>query len=167
MSSTQEGRDRAPGREGGEQEAPRRGLPAKILIADDDPDYVLSMRLILERRGYTVVTAGNPQEARSRLETERPDLILLDIMMPTGTEGFHFVWDLRNHPDPALRDTPIVVVSAIHRTTELRLYPAEADQEYAPGEFLPVQGFLDKPVDPGRLVQVVETVLAARSERES
>lgn len=81
-------------------------------------------------------------------------------MMPTGTEGLHFVWDIRKHPDPAVSGVPIIIMSAIHRTTDLRLYPEEGDQEYGPGEFLPVQGFLDKPVELGELVHRVQSLLA-------
>ena len=130
-----------------------------ILIVDDDPDVVMAMRLVLEARSYRVVSAPDARSGKRELESTRPDLILLDVMMPTGTEGFHFAWEIRNHPDPALRETPIVVVSAIHRTTELRLYPEQSDQEYGPEEFLPVQGFLDKPVEPELLVGTVEDVL--------
>ncbi len=131
-----------------------------ILIVEDDPDMVMAMRLALEARGHRVVAAGSAAEGKRLLEETGPDVILLDIMLPTGTEGFHFVWDTRNHPDLKLRQTPIVVVSAIHCATELRLYPDAADQEYGPGEFLPVQGFLDKPVDPDELARRVEVHLA-------
>jgi len=151
----------APRRRGGRPRSPE-SPPAKILIVEDDPDIVAVTRMLLERRGYRIVTAADAPEGKRRVEGERPDLILLDIMLPLGTEGFHFVWDLRKHPDPVLRDTPIVVMSAIHRTTELRLYPDEADPEYAPGEFLPVQAFLDKPVIFDELAHVVESVLAGR-----
>ena len=135
---------------------------AKILIVEDDPDVVAVTQMLLERRGYRIVTAPSAPEGKRKVEGERPDLILLDIMLPLGTEGFDLVWSLRKHPDPVLRDTPIVVMSAIHRTTELRLYPEEADPEYAPGEFLPVQAFLDKPVIFDELARVVESVLAGR-----
>lgn len=145
-----------------DQPAGNKRAPATVLIIDDDPDIVRPTQLALAKRGYRVVTAASAPEGQRKLAEERPDLVLLDIMMPTGTEGFHFVWSVRNHPDPVLRETPIVVVSAIHRTTDLRLYPDQSDQEYAPGEFLPVQAFLDKPVDLGELAHVVEGVLAGR-----
>lgn len=137
-------------------------LPASILIVEDDPDLVAAARLLLERRGYRVSSAGDALEAKRKVESERPRLILLDIMLPNGTEGFHFVWYLRDHPDPRLRATPIVVVSAIHRTVDLRLFPEEPDGEYAPGEFLPVQAFLDKPVVPSELVREVERALSGQ-----
>ena len=138
---------------------------ATILIIEDDPDVVAATQLLLERRGYRVITAADAQEGTRKLEEERPRLILLDVMLPTGTEGFHFVWSLRNHTDPSLRKTPVIITSVIHRTTDLRLYPEVSDPEYAPGEFLPVQSFVDKPVVVSELVRVVEDVLSDQRYR--
>jgi CheY-like chemotaxis protein len=95
-----------------------------------------------------------------RARSERPDLILLDVMMPSGTEGFHFVWDLRKDPDEQVRDTPIIVLTAIHGTTRLRFYPDQTDTEYGAGEFLPVQAFLDKPASSEQLKAKISEVLA-------
>jgi CheY-like chemotaxis protein len=134
----------------------------RILVVDDDPDIVESLRMVLESADYDVDTAASPQEAFARIEANPPDLILLDIMMPDGTEGFHFVWHLRNdYPEPVCQ-APILVLTAIHSTTQLRFYPDQADQEYAPGEFLPVQGFMDKPVEPSLLLRKVGEVLGTK-----
>lgn len=130
-----------------------------ILIVEDDADTLETLRLVLEKEGYRVLAASSPQEGTEAVHAEHPDLILLDVMMPTGTEGFHFVWNLRRDPDQSVRDVPIVVVSAIHQTTPLRLYPDQSDTEYAPGEYLPVQGFLDKPVSFDKLISTVAEVL--------
>ena len=124
----------------------------KILVVDDDPDIVESSRLVLESAKYQVLTAGSPEEAWEQATTNKPDLILLDIMMPDRTEGFQFVWKLRNEAPEDVRDTPIVVVSAIHETTDLRFYPDQSDGTYEAGEFLPVQGFIDKPLEPKSLL---------------
>jgi len=59
-----------------------------------------------------------------------------------------------------LNAVPIVVLTAIHSTTRLRFYPEESDGTYGPGEFLPVQGFLDKPSEPAALLGKVRQVLA-------
>jgi len=133
---------------------------AKILVVDDDPDIVESMRLVLESKGHEVDTAGSKEEAAERTLAFRPQLVLLDVMMPEGTEGFHFVWELRNRMAEDVRNTPIIILTAIHGTTSLRFYPDETDGTYAPGEYLPVQGFIDKPAEPAALLAKVDEVLA-------
>jgi DNA-binding response OmpR family regulator len=133
--------------------------PKKILVVDDDPDIVESLRVVLESRSYQVLSASNAKEAQEQVKKERPDLIILDIMMPRGTEGFHFVWNLRNDASSGCQDVPILVLSAIHDTTSLRFYPDQSDGTYSPGEFLPVQDFLDKPVEPKELLRRVENLL--------
>lgn len=133
--------------------------PKKILIVDDDPDIVDSLRVILESRAYQVCSASNAEEGREKAKEERPDLIILDIMMPSGTEGFHFVWNLRNDPSSGCQEVPILVLTSIHDTTSLRFYPDQSDGTYAPGEFLPVQDFLDKPIDPKELLRRVGNIL--------
>lgn len=133
---------------------------SKILVVDDDPDICESVRMVLESANYEVRTAGGAPEAFAAMEEFAPHLILLDIMMPNGTEGFHFVWKLRNeYPDP-LNTIPIVVLTAIHSTTRLRFYPDETDGTYGAGEYLPVQGFLDKPVEPSALLGTIKRVLS-------
>jgi CheY-like chemotaxis protein len=132
---------------------------AKILIVDDDRDLVAVMRLVLEREGYRVVDAAGPGEAMVKVEAERPDLVLLDVMMPDATEGFHFVWKLRQRAGAFFAEVPIIIVSAIHDKTELRFYPDSGDGSYGAGEYLPVQDFLDKPVDPADLLRAVSRAL--------
>lgn len=132
---------------------------AKVMVVDDDPDVVEILRLVLETADYDVESANSAPEALEKVPTFRPDLILLDVMMPDGTEGFQFVWKLRNEFPPELADTPIIVLSAIHETTRLRFYPEKSDGTYRPGEFLPVQGFIDKPAEPEMLLKRIDQVL--------
>jgi CheY-like chemotaxis protein len=131
----------------------------RILVVDDDRDLVAVLRLLLEREGYRVSDAPGLAEGLAKVEAERPDLILLDVMMPSATEGFHFVWKLRQRPGRYFAEVPIVIVSAIHDRTELRFYPDSRDGTYAAGEFLPVQEFLDKPIDPDDLLRTVDRAL--------
>ena len=131
----------------------------KILVVDDDPDIVESIKLVLEANSYGVITSGDAEDGLARARSEKPDLILLDIMMPEGTEGFQFVWDLRADRDPAVRAIPSVVLTAIHSSTELRFYPDQSDTTYKEGEYLPVQGFIDKPVEPRALLTQIDKVL--------
>jgi CheY-like chemotaxis protein len=134
--------------------------PAKILVVDDDHDLVTTLRLILAAAGYRVISAPEAAPGLARAVGERPDLILLDVMMPNATEGLHFVWKLRRREEPYFQTVPIVVLSAIHETTDLRFYPDSGDGTYRAGEFLPIQDFVDKPVDAARLLERVGRVLA-------
>lgn len=128
---------------------------AKILIVDDDPDMVLASRLCLERAGHHVIEANNGATGVEKIKSERPDLIILDVMMDTATEGFHLALKLRSR-DPgseyaAYRDIPILMLTAIHSTTPLRFGPEQ--------DYLPVDDFVDKPIDPDLLVRKVEALL--------
>ena len=80
---------------------------AKVLIIDDDPDMVLATRLCLVSAGHEVVEAGNGTEGLAKVKSETPDLIILDVMMDTTTEGFHIALTLRsNDPEFAPRNIP-------------------------------------------------------------
>jgi CheY-like chemotaxis protein len=132
---------------------------AKILIIDDDPDIVTSVRMCLEGEGHVVIDAPSGKEGIAVLKNNRPDLIILDVMMETQTEGFQLALKLRN-PDPASEFAaysriPILMLTAIHSTTPLRFEP---DIDY-----LPVELFVDKPIDPDDLIGKVDWVLSAET----
>ena len=131
----------------------------KVLIVEDDRDAAEALRLVLEDEGYTVIQAADADQGLIRAREEMPDVILLDIMMPSGTEGFHFVWELRRGPEEWSRRIPILVLSAIHGKTRLRFHPDQQDPVYGPGEYLPVQGFLDKPSSSAELIARVRQAL--------
>jgi CheY-like chemotaxis protein len=114
-----------------------------ILIIDDDPDQRLTVRLPLEAAGYQVSEAKSSEEGLELVKQLKPDLIVLDVMMDTATAGFQVALALHS-PDPnseykEFRDIPIIMLTAIHSTTPLRFAP---DSNY-----LPVEHFLEKPVD--------------------
>jgi len=133
---------------------------AKVLLVDDDEDLVQVLSLVLEDRGYQVVSETRAEAAVATVDRERPDLIVQDVMMPDATEGFHVVWHLRQRPEAYFHDVPIIILTAIHQKTPLRFYPDSGDGTYRAGEFLPIQGFVDKPVDPARLLEEIDRVLA-------
>lgn len=130
---------------------------AKILIIDDDPDMVLALRLCLEDAGYEIIEAGSGNEGLEKVKSENPDLIVLDAMMDTATEGFQVALTLRS-PDPEseytlYRQIPILMLTAIHTTTPLRFGPDE--------DYLPVDDFIEKPLEPDLLAQKVKELLTA------
>jgi CheY-like chemotaxis protein len=122
-----------------------------ILIVDDDPDQRLVIRLPLEAAGYEVGEATNTEEGRRLVLETKPDLIILDVMMDSTTAGFQLALELHNRADDSefkeIRNTPIIMLTAIHSTTPLRFAPDE--------DYLPVQTFLEKPVDPELLLTKV------------
>lgn len=123
----------------------------KILIIDDDDDLVHALRLPLEAAGYSVARAASGSEGLQLVKTVNPDLIILDVMMDTTTDGFHVSLTLRSR-DPASEykaysKVPILMLTSIHTTTSLRFGP---DQDY-----LPVDAFLEKPIEPAELLKKV------------
>jgi CheY-like chemotaxis protein len=128
---------------------------AKILIIDDDPDIILAVRLCLQSAGHEVFDAGSGDKGLSLLAQLKPDLIILDVMMTTTTEGFQTALKLRSpaagSPYAAFRNVPILMMTAIHSTTDLRFAP---DQDY-----LPVDTFVDKPIEPDDLIRKVNALL--------
>ena len=127
----------------------------KILVVEDDPDMVMALRIPLEAHGYEVSVASSGEEGLQKVKEIAPDLIILDVMMETTTAGFQVSLQLRS-PSPdseyaAYRDIPILILTAIHTTTSLRFGPDEA--------YLPVDDFLDKPVDPDVLLEKVGALI--------
>jgi CheY-like chemotaxis protein len=131
---------------------------AKILIIDDDPDMVLAIRMCLEGAGHKAVSAANGSEGLKKMKADRPDLIVLDVMMDSATEGFQVALALRK-PEPksefeSFRSIPIVMLTAIHSTTPLRFGPEQ--------DYLPVDAFVDKPFKPEDLVAKVNELLKGK-----
>lgn len=124
----------------------------KILVVDPRVERNDPVVNLLTSNSYIVSIARSIDEAWGSIHSDQPNLILLETMMPHGTEGFHLVWRLRKHPDRQMSQTPIIIVSKIHQTTSLNLFPTHRDGHYRVCDFLPVQGFLDKPVDHNKLV---------------
>lgn len=131
----------------------------KVLVIDDDPDMLSTTQLFLQSRGFEVATAASREEGMRQVEEGKPDVVVLDVMMPEGTEGFHWLWKVRQHPDAAVRTVPVIVVTAIHDTVGMRFREGDADET---GSYLPVQGMFDKPVDPDELAAKIEKVLGRR-----
>lgn len=122
----------------------------RILVIDDDVDFVSLVSSCLQEAGYQVSQAYQGREGLGKVREEKPDLIILDVMMESVTEGLHLSYDLR--ADPRSRDVPILLVTSLNR----QLRPFLLGEEEA---WLPVQGFLEKPVDMAELVRKVEELL--------
>ena len=91
-------------------------MAKKILIADDEPNIVLSLEFLMQRNGYDVMTAPDGEQALQLLNTFKPDLILLDIMLPLRN-GFEVCQRVRENPQ--WKDTRIVMLTAKGREVEV------------------------------------------------
>lgn len=128
----------------------------KILLVDDDPDFLEMHKAILENHGYDVFTAASGQEGLGRVRAEMPDLIILDLMMEKHDAGFSFSKTLKT--DPLFKKIPILMVTSVAEATGYR-FSLEQD-----GYWMKIDDFLDKPVRPEVLLDRVDKLLQQRKE---
>ncbi len=124
----------------------------KILIVDDDPDIVEAMKVVLESRKYDVSVAGSGEEGLALAKSVRPNLIILDVMMETGSKGFEVSRKL--NADEDLMKVPILMVTAIKEKTGIGFSHESGDDAW-----LPVDEYVEKPLKPGELIKKVEALL--------
>jgi CheY-like chemotaxis protein len=124
---------------------------AKILIIDDDPDFVEATKAILESKSFKVVAAYDKNEGMGKINSEKPDLILLDIMMKKMDDGFTLCYKLKH--DPELKKIPVLAISAITEETGLK-FSSETD-----GEYFEADDYVEKPIKADDLLERVEKLL--------
>ena len=124
-------------------------MAKKVLIVDDDMDFVESIVNLLEARGYEVASASNGEEGVEKAQSVKPDLIILDVMMNTKDEGFNVARKLNEMKD--VKGTPVVMVTGVRKEMNLP-FGFEPDDTW-----LPVKEVLEKPVKPETLLKAVET----------
>ena len=122
----------------------------KILIIDDDPIYVKSTTAVLESHGYQVDSASNREEALAKMGQEKPDLVLLDVMMDWVLEGVTISQEMMSQRE--LQPIPIIMVTSIRDSEYRGLFPQD--------QYLHINSWLDKPCSPDTLVAEVEKTLA-------
>lgn len=127
-------------------------MSKKIMIIDDDIDLVEAMRITLETDNYEVIDAQEGQKGLEILKKEKPDLLILDVMMGTLDEGFHIAYQIRN--DEEIKDIPILMITAVGAQTGFK-FDMQHDED-----FLPVNEFIEKPVNPQVLLDTVKRNLS-------
>jgi len=125
---------------------------AKILIVDDDPDMRLAIGSVLRSRSYDVIEAGDGEEALRKLKEEKPDLMLLDLLMPK-MDGFAVVKELKNTQE-GYSSIPILIISSIREEASHRRYELEVGHE------LDVDEYIEKPIEPFILLERVQRFLS-------
>ena len=127
----------------------------KILVVDDDKDIRDSLAIILEKNGYQVRTASNGQEALEKIKTDKPSLMILDIMMSTDTEGFDLAYELKKTEE--FGNLPVIILTSFLD----KVREEGPDQfQHILGEAWPAQWMFEKPVDLNKLLDQVKKILA-------
>jgi DNA-binding response OmpR family regulator len=129
---------------------------AKILIVDDDPDLTKALKATLESKNYIVTTASNGSEGMDKINTDKPDLLVLDVMMSTLHDGFEVARELKK--DPKLKKMPILMLTAVKGRTGIDFKSDSGDPNW-----LPVDSFLDKPVEPQVLLAEIKRLLSSKT----
>ncbi len=120
---------------------------ARILLVDDDADFVESTKTILESKPYEVLIAVNGNEGLRKAREEKPDLILLDVIMPVE-DGFTAAEELKK--DPQLEDIPVLMLTSYSQKGAGTGIPRNRGYE------LEAEDYIEKPVSPEELLAVVE-----------
>ena len=126
-----------------------------ILIIDDDPDFVMVTKAILETKQYNVKFAYEPEEGYNKLEEEVPDVLILDVMMGKGAEGFVMARKIRK--DSRFDQMPILMITSMTEQTGFN-FPGEGKHS----KFLPVDEYIEKGIEPHVLLEKVEQQLAKK-----
>lgn len=125
---------------------------SRILVVDDDRDFIEATKIALESGSYEVSSAINGKEALEKIKQEPPDLIILDVMMDKGDEGFEVCRRIKT--DPKYKRIPILMLTALASITGFDFKPQAGDELW-----LPVEDYVDKPVNPSELLSRVEKLL--------
>ena len=134
-------------------------MPEKILIVDDDPDVVLFLSTVLKDNGYMTGYASNGREGLERAKSDHPDLILLDLMMPQKS-GIALLSDLKK--DDALKAIPVIMVTGVSGETgiDLEAFFKKGGTGDPEQNTLKPEGYIEKPVDPQKLLKMIKEVLS-------
>jgi CheY-like chemotaxis protein len=122
---------------------------AKILIVDDDPDFVEATRMVLEKAGHTCLSAANGNAGYQRMKADKPDAVVLDVIMDTVLDGLTITQ--RIHDDPEVSAIPIIMVTSIANTDYAELFPTD--------EYIHINAFMSKPVAPADLIRQINRLL--------
>ncbi len=125
----------------------------KILIIDDDIDLTSALQTILQSNQYSVSVANSREEGMQKLKADKPDLIILDVMMVKQQDGFEVARELKKIDE--FKDIPILMLTGVEDKTGI-----DFKSEAGNSEWLPVDNFLDKPVEPQVLLDEVKKILA-------
>jgi len=128
----------------------------KILLIDDDIDFVEATKIILESKSYDVAVAHDGKEGLKKVNTERPNLIILDVMMPE-IDGYEVCAKLKS--DPQYEHIPVLLLTAVGEAISSTKYTLEMGMKLEADDYIP------KPVEPAALVERVENLFRISTEK--
>jgi len=126
----------------------------KVLVVDDDPDIITFVVTVLEENSYTPLVAKNGEEGMLKIAEERPDLIILDVLMPKQS-GIKMYRELKG--DESLKNIPVIILSGIAKRTFLR--SQEALTEFGSQPVPEPDAYIEKPVEPEELVEAIKKLI--------
>jgi len=132
-------------------------MQGKILIVDDDPDILDALAMILESQGYQVFTARDGIEGLANLKAEKPDLMILDLLMPK-MDGFAVCKELQDPRWSKFKEMPILILTSVREDASRRRYELETGLE------LNVDDYVEKPISPDILLQRVERIVKRKEK---
>jgi CheY-like chemotaxis protein len=124
----------------------------KILLIDDDEDIIVSLQAILTNYGFNVFTAPNGKIGLQKLMEEKPDLLVLDVMMDNDLEGYNLLHTIKK--DPEFKKMPIILFTGMVDQLGVNLISGVEDDDMFPNV-----RFQDKPADPVVLVDMIKEML--------
>lgn len=127
-------------------------MPKKILVVDDDPDILDAVTMILESQGYQVVTARDGVDGLANLKAEKPDLLILDLLMPK-MDGFAVFKELQEPQWGEFNKIPILMLTSVREEAGRRRYELETGHE------LGINDYVEKPVSPNLLLERVGKII--------
>lgn len=130
----------------------------KVVVVDDDKDYLFTMETFLKRNDFEVLTADNGKDGLELIKKEQPDVIFLDVMMETMFSGYEVCKAIRS--DPELEFTPIVGISGMGDELGVKYEQYRDDKYFTPDVFV------EKPVDKQLLMEVVEQAIEKAKKRK-
>lgn len=133
----------------GKQVAAEAVVNPRILVVDDDPDFVNLTSTILRSQNYEVIAASDGRQAMQVMRRNKPDVTLLDVMMTHLLEGLEVAREMAQ--DPALKDVPVIMVTSLAGSRARSVLP--------PNEHVPMEKWIQKPIDPDLLLAEVAAAI--------
>ncbi|MCJ7432945.1 MAG: response regulator [Anaerolineales bacterium] len=135
-------------------------MTKRLLMIDDDPDFVSGIKAILDKADFVVDVAYNPKDGMQALQTKQYDLLLLDIMMGRGAEGIMIARKLRK--DVKLRELPVLIITGMREQIAF-LFPGEPIHP----RFVEIDELVEKPVEPKLLLEKVNGLIKAAETKKA